>query len=462
MSQTNKQTTFFSIDISSILFDLKRHWWNILLVLLGGALLGYAFSTVYIKPVYTSSTVIAVQKNSSSAVANVQSASKLSGSIIGVLNSQALKSIVSENVKSTDYILQVEYITDTNLIKIQSSAATPELAFNSLNQSMENYPALMSDLMADVHTVTVQRPQIPTNPVNSGSVSQITLASAAICVVGYAALVVLLSLLRDTVKNTSDMREKVDARLIGKVPYVKEAGALLQTSHGQNFQFEEHYQITASRIMAQLDMTEKKVVAVTSVLQNEGKTHCLLNLAYSMAKGEKKVLVIDGDFHNPSIANLLNTRGKDENALAKALQTGEFSSDMLYKVSGCNVYCLTNTKANINLSNSVADGKFATLLRFAKNHFDYILVDTGPVGIVSDASVLVSQCDSAVLLVAQDTASIKLINDTIDVLEQNGTLLGCVYREVRPDIAPVRAYGSNSYGYRYRYAVESRKNGGEK
>lgn len=461
MSETNKQTTFFTIDVSSVLYDVKRHWWNILLVLVAGALLGYTFSTVGIKPVYTSSTMIAVHNSSGNAGSNVQTANKLSSSILGVLNSQALKSIVSEQVESTGYTLNAKYITDTNLISIQSTASTPELAFESLQKSIENYPLLMSNLMSDVYTVTLEQPEIPTKPVKNTTPVQLALAGAAVCAAGYIALVVLLSLLRDTVKNTSDIREKVDARLIGRIPYVKENTALLYVNRGKNFQFEEHYQITASRVMAQLDMSGKKSVAITSVLQNEGKTHCLLNLAYSMAKGEKKILIIDGDLHNPSVAEILNAKDKCANALEKALKTGEWKEDTLYKLPDANIYCLANAQANVNLSNFIISGKFAQLLQAAKNDFDYILVDTAPAGIVSDSTVLAAQCDAAILLVAQDTASVRIINDTIDALEQSGTLLGCIYREVRAGIASKGTYGGNSYGYRYRYTAEPAKNGGK-
>lgn len=461
MNHTNNKSAFFSIDIASVLVDLKRHWWNILLVLVAGGLLGYAFSTVYIKPVYTSNTVIAVVKNSSSAVANVQSASKLSESITGVLNSSALKYAVSEDLKSTNYTLQVQYITDTNLLSVQASASTPELAFNALCRSIEHYPSLMSNLMADMHVVTVQQPKVATQPAESGKHLQITALGAAFGAVAYCGLIILLSLLRDTVKNSSDMREKVDARLIGKIPYVKEKDALLQLSYGKNFQFEETYQIIASRITAQLEMNKKKILMITSVLPNEGKTHCLLNLAYSIEKSGKKVLVVDGDFRNPSVDNLLNIKQPNRNALRNILQKGKLTSDMLYKVAGHDIYCLTNSSPDPDLSNKVTDERFTELLRLMESQFDYILIDTAPVEVASETAVLAGQCDAVVLLVAQDAAPVGMINDTIDVLEEKENLLGCIYREVRPSISSIGAYGRKTYDYRYRYAVDPGKDGDE-
>lgn len=455
MNNRNEHGISLNIDIVSVLLDLKRHWWNILLMALSGILLGYVISVNFYSPTYTSHTVVAVLGNSNSTAANVKIATKISGSITGILKSDALKGIINNEIGNAEYSLDAQYITDTNLINISASAKTPQLAFKALDSALKNYPALLSNLMSDLYIVTVEQPRVATSPTENFNVTKLSVLGMIAAVVLYAGAVAVLSLLRDTVKNSSDMRRKIDATFLGEIPYAKTSDTLfLKNGKIGRFPFEENYQMVASRIMAQLNKTNGKSLAVTSVVQNEGKTHCLLNLAYAIAKNEKNVLVIDADFRNPSIANLIEPNPHPWNSLEIALQDGSFNEKMLFKIPKTSICCLINTMKNGELEYTLSNGKFGELLKFAAQHFDYILVDTGPTALVADTAVIVNKCDASVLLVAQDVVPIGVINDVVDILEQNGRLLGCVYRETRTNAKRSMYRHNNLYGSKEIYGDE--------
>ena len=82
------------------------------------------------------------------------------------------------------------------------------------------------------------------------------------------------------------------------------------------------------------------------------------------------------------------------------------------------------------------------LLKEAENYFDIILVDSGPTAFVSDIELLKMRCDGIVLVVAQDNAPVMIINDTIDRLDKEDKLLGCIYKETR------KTKRRKPYGYR--------------
>lgn len=459
MNERTGRDEELTIDTASLLNDLKRHWWNILLMFFAGALLALVFALNFSGRTYKSDTILAVLGTSGGAAANVQNATKFSESITSVFQSDALRSLISQDVGSTNYSMSVSYIEDTNLVSISASASTPRLAFRALESALRNYPKLLSNLMSDLYLVTVQQPTIAEEASRWFSTPQFAVLGACSAAFAYVCVVLLFSVLRDTVKNTSDMRRKVDGRLLGKIPYtstLKKAkdNFVLATSQSRNFQFEENFQLITSRILTHLDRSGGKTLAVTSVLQNEGKTHCLLNIAYSIAKSQKRVLVIDADFRNPSVAKVLKIEQADDAALAKAIQTGGFEKGKLYQIPDSRIYCLVNTSKQNALGRSLSNGKFSQLLHFAGRYFDYILVDTGPVALVADTSVIAAQCDASVLLVAQDTALVRAINDAIDVLDRNGTLIGCIYRETR---SPVVSMGTGGYGASYRYGYGSDK-----
>lgn len=451
-SVANYAKRTLTIDTLSILGDIKKHWWNILITLLAGGMLAYVLAINLAQPVYRSNAVFAVLGNRGSSVSNVQNASRFSGAIVNVLASDTFRDLVAAQVGTTDFDLTASYIEDTNFISITAMADTPYLAFQTLKVTQQQYPALLSDLMADLYVVDVQKAEVPVEPINGYNAYYSSAIGAAIAGLFYLALVVLLSVLRETVKNSSDMRHKVDARLLGTVPYISQKkgkdGALLLSSANHNFHFEESYQLIASRILSQMEEDGRKVLAVTSVLQNEGKTHCIANLAYAISKGQRKVLVLDCDFRNPSIAKLLSPREQYANALGDALRLGNVTNEMLYKYPNSNVYVLTNQKRINNYSQLLSNGNFRHLLQVVATHFDFILVDTGPMVLVADTAVIASQCDSTVLLVSQDIAVVPAINDALDELDRMGNVLGCIYRETRPSRDTFPNYGySQSYGY---------------
>lgn len=448
----------FTVDMVSILCDLRRHWWNILIMALSGALISVAIPVSIAHPKFQSNTILAVIGNNGSSVSNVQNASRMSSAITSVLSSEVFRQIVSEKIGRTDYTLSASYVEDTNLINITATGTSARLAFQVLQSTLEEYPILLSDLMSDLYVVTVQPPQIPSGPVGIIPTWMLLLIGAAIGGGVYATMVVLLSMMRDTVKNVSDMRSKIESGLLGTIPFFKaveeEADRLiLAKCDCPDFRYEESFQLIASRVMTLMEHAECNVLAVTSVTPNEGKTHALINLAYSMTKMQKKVLLVDGDFRNPSLGRIFLGKDKAIQNLNAAIQNRKVIPELLNQVPDTEMYYLSTHNRSSKLSRSLSDGTFMELLTDARNKFDYILVDTGPAALVADTRMIVSQCDASVMIVAQDAASIRAINDTIDILSRESVCLGCIYRETRISRDNGIDYG---YGYNTQKSVERR------
>lgn len=454
MSQQHarRRSSTLAIDTASILMDLRRHWWNILLMLFAGGLLAFSLSGGMIRPTFQSNAVLAVIGNAGSSVSNVQSASRMSSAITSVIDSDVFRQLISEKVGTSSYTLSARYIEDTNLISITSTSGSARLAFQVLQAALSDYPALLSDLMSDLYMVTVQPPKVPVQPLSTLPLWYLTASGAAAGGAGYAVLVVLLSILRDTVKNGSDMRHKIDGKLLGTVPFFpvgqSESNKLILARRaGTDPRYEESYQLIVTRIMTSMSQDQSKTLAITSVTPNEGKTHALLNIAYAISKTQKKVLVIDADFRSPSLYNLFPESGNKDSELDTAIQHKKVEPDRLYQIPGTEVYCLFNQNRNASLNRSLSNGNFAALLQDAGKQFDYVLVDTGPVALVADTLVIAAQCDASMMIVAQDAASIRAINDTIDALDRESDFLGCIYRETRPGRRRLtRGYNPYAFG----------------
>ena len=435
----NSLTETISLDIPSILLDIKKQWWSILLTGLASLMLGCSFFMLFPGKEYTSSTVMAISSNSGSVLRNANNANKVASTLTDILNSDVMKRLVAREIGSQGYTAQAGYIADTNLITLSVKADSPGLAFQVLRSVLSHYTDLLAELMADVRLVTVQQPGIPEYPDKSYNLYFVASLTFAAGVAGYACLIALLSVLRDTVKNGSEMRTKVDARLLAAIPFLSEkekrkgeCGDIpLLWTEIMNYRFGESIRIAVTRIMNHMERRQEKVLMVTSVLPDEGKTTCSINIALAMENSGKRVLLLDGDFRNPSVGAALKVDDEHADTLNEALKTGNAGEEILYRIPDTQLYCLTSSQGKMESGLSLSNGAFEKLLGSGREHFDYIVVDSGPVAFVADTELMNRFCDASVLVVAQDNAAVRMVNDAVDMLDENGGLIGCLFKETR-------------------------------
>ena len=457
MQQKNKSESI-SFDVASILLDMRCFWWNIVMCGLATALLlGCWFYAVEEKE-YSSSTIFTVSTSSGDVITNARKANTVAGTLTNILKSEELNRIVSKGVGHVEYQTSAKYITDTNMISLTVTTNSPKNAFSVLNSILTNFSGMLEELMSDVRIITLQKAKVPVSANTSYNLLLYVIGGFIFGSFVCAGVIVLMSILRDTVKNGDDMRNKVDARLLGTIPYLAEKYILedkaevpLMTISHKNYWVQESFHLVASRILRSAEKNNINSIIFTSVFPNEGKTTCLLNTAISLSMKNKRVLIIDADFRNPTIYSILHVDNYYANDLADVLKGKKKDLNDLWKLSNHNVHVLSNEKPHMNSVVSLSNGKFDALLNEAKKYYEIILVDSGPTAFVSDIELLKMRCDGIVMIVAQDNAPVVIINDTIDTLDKEDKLIGCVYKETR------KTRRRKPYGYNYYWKESNAK-----
>lgn len=182
---------------------------------------------------------------------------------------------------------------------------------------------------------------------------------------------------------------------------------------------------------------------ITSGLASEGKSITILNLAISFAETGKKVLLIDADMRRPSQARLLIEKASPglSNVLA-GLCTPE---EAIRKEQYPNLDILFSGEIPPNPSELLGGERMRNLIEKAEKVYDYILVDTPPVGIVTDACVVASFLDGVLFLVRQNESDRDSVTQGVKLLELAGVkLLGFVLNGFSPE-------GGKYYGTKYKY-----------
>lgn len=185
-----------------------------------------------------------------------------------------------------------------------------------------------------------------------------------------------------------------------------------------------------------------KVICMTSSKQNEGKTTVLSNLGVSFAKIDKKVLLIDADLRNPSISKMFDT--SNSQGLMDILLGKRNIQDCIKKTKQENLYILTGGTIPPNPAEVLSSKKMSEFIESIKDEYDYIFIDSPPVGVVSDASIISAYSDGVIFVVGAnevDSNLAKIAKERLDSVKAN--IVGVILNKFKTD--------TNSEYYNYYY-----------
>lgn len=175
---------------------------------------------------------------------------------------------------------------------------------------------------------------------------------------------------------------------------------------------------------------EIKTIAVTSCQENEGKTTVSLHIAKSFSELGKSVLVIDADMRKSVIAGR-NTNAKNAKGLSEALIGISALSDCIYTTQYSGLHLLFAGKYPPNPVELLSGEYFVSLLEEVRKVYDYVIIDTPPLGPVIDAAVIASKCDGTVLVMSDGNVHYRQAQDVISQLKKSECkILGVVRNRV--------------------------------
>lgn len=194
-----------------------------------------------------------------------------------------------------------------------------------------------------------------------------------------------------------------------------------------------------------------KTIVVTSALPNEGKSTVTLDLARSLTESGKRVLLIDTDMRKSVYVGRLRvtpSEGSEIFGLSHFLSGQKKLEDVLYATEIPNMFMIFAGPSVPNPTEILEKQYFEDLLKFAKDHFNYVLLDCAPIGAAIDAAVIAKHCDGAILVIAQGMASGRLIQNVKKQLEASGVrVLGAVLNKVK--LNKKNSYDGSYYGGYY-------------
>lgn len=177
--------------------------------------------------------------------------------------------------------------------------------------------------------------------------------------------------------------------------------------------------------------SDVKVIALTSTIPNEGKSSVSFNLAASIAESGKKVIFIDADLRKSVLVGRYKIN-KAVKGLTHYLSGVNPFDEVVYSTNVDNLNVVFSGPVPPNPAELLGNKYFKSLITMLRRNYDYIIIDTPPIGSVIDAAIVAEQCDGVVLVISSGEISYKLVQKTKMQMEaSNCKILGAVLNKVQ-------------------------------
>jgi capsular exopolysaccharide synthesis family protein len=211
---------------------------------------------------------------------------------------------------------------------------------------------------------------------------------------------------------------------------------------------EQFRHLAASLHHAQLKASTKTVM-IASAVETEGKTTTAANLALTFSHSHRRrVLLVDADLRRPSIHSLFRLTNRE--GLTDALKVVTPNTPLPLQRVSPTLSVLTAGHPTADPMSALVSDMMREFMREAAQQYDWVVLDTPPVALLSDANLLSAMIDAAIIVVSANTTPYPLVRRAVDAIGPSKVLGTVLNRAKRSGIAGRYRYG---YGYGYRYSA---------
>ena len=456
-----EQVELISFHPSVILRDVLKRWYLIVVAALLAGMIAYTASDLLYVPVYSTTTtfVVSVQGSSTTVYQNLSATSNLATVFSEVLNSSLLRSAILEELGMTSFdgTISASAVEETNLLTMKVTASDPRTAFLVTQAVIENHQIVSYQVLGDTILEVLQAPKVPVSPVNQKASLSYMKKASVLAAAAVFLLLAFLSYKRDVIRSKQEAEKKLDCRILGEIGHERKYKTLwaamkrrktsiLITNPTSSFLFVETIRKLRRRVEKQMP-ANGRVLMVTSVIENEGKSTVAMNLALAFAQKGKRVLLLDCDLRKPACHKILDYPWEGAGTIDVANGSASLENTVV-QMKNTNLFLLLQRRSTRNSTDISGSDGMASLIQKAKERFDFVVIDTPPMSVAPDVECIMELADASLLVVQQNMVQADVINHAITALQgAKSKLLGCVVNNVYG----VTLSHGGGYGYGYGY-----------
>ena len=467
--------------------DLLSLLWNHLMLIIAitiiGGIAAFSFSKFVLPVKYSSHITMYVQsytgisENAANDVNNISNSKQLVNTYMEVLKDDEVMNAVSalllEQYDEADLrrvfsfdeenkidpaslrsCLTISSVTDTSAVTITATTVNPNLAADICNDITQVAPKYVEEAVGVGSINTIGKAKVYKKPVAPNNTKNGILGTAAAFLI-VVMVILIIDYFDNTIKESEKIAKKYDKAIIGEIQQFGEGKKKKKGKHRTEprglltdkdvpFNIVESYKTIRANILFTAADSDKKVIAVSSPNPGEGKSTSAANLAIALAQTGSAVLLIDADMRKPvqhRTFKIKNDEGLSTLIIKKSSMAKSVKSNVIN-----NLDLLPSGPLPPNPSELLASENFKALLeQFARN-YDYVIIDTPPVNVVSDAMVMKDSISGIMLVIRYAMTTYEDLANCMKQIElAKVNMLGFVLNDVHHN------HGANYYNYKYKY-----------
>jgi capsular exopolysaccharide synthesis family protein len=336
------------------------------------------------------------------------------------------------------------------LIEIKTQQETKQTVYNLLLEKREQTAITLAGTISSMKVIEeAEADPIPVKP----DPTNVLLISAVIGLAFPSLIIFIKELFNDKINTREDVEKITTVPIVGEIGHSFDKEPLVVRPNHRGL-VAEQFRILRSNLQYVLNKIDKPVIMVTSSFSGEGKSYVSTNLGAVMALANKKTIILELDIRKPKILSHLNISKKP--GIINYILGKVKLEELPIPVEGCdNFFVMACGPIPPNPAEILLDQKLNELFNYLKQNFEVIIIDTAPIGMVSDAMTLSKFADATLYIVRQSYTSKKQVL-SIDEFHNSGKIpkISILLNDVK-----IRTgygyYGYGRYGYGYGYGQKS-------
>jgi non-specific protein-tyrosine kinase len=370
------------------------------------------------------------------------------------------KKIDEVNATIVDLESQLDSAGPLKTASLQSQIRTSQSTLGDLTRQAGAFPFPVADTAAQL----ISRSTVPSTPFSPNWTRNLMLALLAGLALGFA-VVFVRERLDDRLGGREDLEDAAGAPVLAIVPHVggwkKKSATKLVARDAPKTAPAEAYRTLRTNVEFMARTNDLKLISVASPSMGEGKTTTTANLAIALAHTDKRVIAVSCDLRKPRLHRFFGLT--NDVGITSILRDGVSVPESAQHVTGLpNLRVIASGPVPHNPAELLGSAEMEQLMQDLRRYADFVLIDTPPVLVVSDALALAPKTDGVLLIVDASSTMRGAVDATREQLELVGSnIVGAVFNDFDPSRAKMY-YGSYRYHYYDSYQYhEGKKRGSD-